>query len=487
MQIGDWNQAPGRPQAVRRRWDARLAALAVISAALTVQSAAAHGAERIDAGTLAPVTGPRLAGDRVVWAEAGAGGGFVLFDRALVGGPSDRLFATAGPRPVSLSLEASSEQVVLHRTLFDQSSQPLFGPREPISLGSTRIPRGGAPEQVSEGCGQCVDSVDVSGSLAIYPAAVQRNVFIRDFGATPTTQEVGGVQAAPRVAGRYAAWAAGEEVVVHDILAGREVYRVAGVGPRGDSFDALDSLDVQSDGTIAFVVDRTQGPPGVDRLGWASIAEPFVHDLGVAGSGRFSVRLADEKVVYSRTRRVSFDRRLDLGTNRTEIGVVPLSGGAKAVVRPAGPDFDFADGRVGWQRRACRGVQIGISDLASLLAAPRLDRPRRCRLQLSSPPRVRPGGLRIPFSCVGFEADCFVQAVSVRTGRAYTLNGHRVRKGTKLNARGTAPRPAAVLRVPLTQTGRRLLRGTPARRLVLRAIVGDSEVAEHRSRRIVVR
>ncbi len=464
-----------------------LTAATALSVASIGQSATARGAERIDAGTLAPVTGPRLAGDRVVWAEAGAGGGFALFERGLEGGPADRLFATAGPRAVSLSLEASSEQVVLHRTLFDQSAQPLFGPREPVSLGSTRIPRGGSPEQISEGCGLCVDAVDVSGSIAIYPAATQRNVFIRDFGATSTTQEVGGVEAVPRVAGRYAAWAAGRDVVVYDTVDRREVFRVAGVGRSDGAFGNVDALDIQSDGTIVFAAESTRGGQAQNRLAWASPEEPFVHDLGVGGPVGFSVRIADDQVVYSRTRTASFDRRLDLGTNHTEIGVVPLSGRARTVVRPAGPDFDFADGRVGWQRRACRGVQIGISDLASLLAAPRLDGPRRCRLQLRSRPRVRRGGLRIPFSCVGFEADCFVQAISVRTGRGYTLNGRRVRKGTKLNVRGAAPRPAAVLRVPLTKAGRRLLRGMPARRLVLRAIVGDSEVVERRSRRVVVR
>lgn len=151
-------------------------------------------------------------------------------------------------------------------------------------------------------------------------------------------------------AGRYAAWIARgtrKEIVVYDLAAGHEVYRVD-LSPYiyYTTFEA--NYDLDDDGTVVLQMQKPASTIGPATVDWFSAAEPFAHHLPDAygfqgrGSGAgFAVAIHDDLVAYRRF-------------SGKDWAVMDLQGRVRNVfdynaARPGGIDFDGR--RIVWQQR----------------------------------------------------------------------------------------------------------------------------------------
>jgi hypothetical protein len=145
---------------------------------------------------------------------------------------------------------------------------------------------------------------------------------------------------AAALAGRYAAWTeestdvhGGPRVfslVVYDLRRRREAYRL---GPPEVRIDTLPQLDVQPDGTVAFIA----GPRGAacdGTLGWASRARPTPRFLPVNAIG--PPIAASNRVLFA-------SRSSCTSPEAPRLVVAALRGGVRTVARPpelGAVDFD---------------------------------------------------------------------------------------------------------------------------------------------------
>jgi hypothetical protein len=150
-------------------------------------------------------------------------------------------------------------------------------------------------------------------------------------------------------AGRYAAWIARgtpNVIVVYDLAAGREVYRVD-LTPYIYATTFEVNYDLDDDGTVVLQMQKPESHAGPATVDWFSPAEPFAHHLPDAfgfegrGSGAgFAVAIHHGLVAYRRY-------------SGRDWAVIDLQGRVHNVfdynaVRPAGIDFDGR--RIVWQQ-----------------------------------------------------------------------------------------------------------------------------------------
>lgn len=482
------SSSSNRIEVTRWRWLWLIAAAVVTAAFLPSASNAAQVAGSTD---YLPFDGPRLAGDRLVWIDHSPDGSYQLEEQRIGAQRSSVLFG-AQPfrirrvRAFGAYLETSGEEVLL-------SHEPSSRTRP---KGTFRVFEDGALQRLGPArCVTCQDSgprLDISGSMAIYPASRRGAAEIRDLAdATSEPIVVDGARDHFRIAGRYAAWesALDGDIVVYDHVQRSEAYRVPGA-LRGADFGTVDltSLDLQADGKVAFSTGD-----GLQPLGWASPAEPYVHRLPVRSFRPHQVKLHGDVVVFLR-----FEARFveGLGGRFGVLGAVPLGGEARVLARAVESDgrsayFDFDGHRVAWQERTCSGARVVTEELGVLLARPRLRRLPRCRLRLTQPAEIVRGGrrARLRFDCRTMYWDrCAVRELVLRTLRPYQLGGRRVSAGTRINTpSGTNSRFAYERRVLLTRLGRRLVATRDQLRLGMVGILEDGYVFQRRRGRITLR
>lgn len=324
---------------------------------------------------LAPAAGPQLAGPEVVWGERLGRRGQLLVRAATPDGPGRVLYRRPAPRNRLNSrdfdgsegaLVASATRLafiplfsrILHRdgdlvglvSVSQLLAGPLGGPFARLS-GRAMIPRGGRcrpGETEPEGAA-------LAGDTLVYAEAVFRcrgrdpasRVVVRDLSAgrvlatLPVTRRDLAVNQV-RVAGSLVAWAeltadggVPSGIVVHDLAAGRQLYRVRAPG----STDVFGDFDLLADGRV--VAAYTAGSRR--RLAWWSPGEPGAHPISRRAS-QVGVVADGDRILFEEVR----------GVHRSELVVKPLTGGARTVLdgfsrnRKRTGDVDFQGGRAVW-------------------------------------------------------------------------------------------------------------------------------------------
>lgn len=461
-------------------WDARGGA-----------TSAQTGAMTFEVGRFMGVGGPRLAGGDVVWTEPDPANGGYRLVRGLADGSTQEFARLEGPgrRFDANPVVAASESQVFVRQLFTspQTREPEFFEFGGVPDGATVRVVGGALEPVGP-AGYRIRSpgVDVSGEVAIFPAANALRATIRNFGSPSTPDRtVEGVEGPVSIAGRYAAWAEARDVVVYDWQAGTEAYRVRGVVSESLSSFDIESVDIQADGKVAFVYPVVVDESVPSRVGWASLDEPFLHPVRLREGPSYFVRLAGDTIAFA--------RGPGFPTARAELGVVGLFGGERTLVSPVeqeffGVLFDFDGARLTWQTRTCDGARVSVATVADLTARPQLAQLERCPLVVYGRPRVtRRGHVALRLDCTGFNAsECFHRGLRIRTARTERLGGRRVRKGTSIGFR-FSPVQRAVARVRLNRLGRRLARKRGPLRVTVLIIRGDDTLQQRRRTTLALR
>jgi hypothetical protein len=415
-----------------------------------------------------PLDGPVLYGKRVLWATpiTTGFGGFVL-RQAPPSGPAStvaRFRDTGGGHGLFPQLAASPSRVVLAATLAD--------PDTAWSLESIyTAPVGGAFETLARDCNlyddpQLPRAVDVSGELVVYWRRCGEQpggAIVRDYSGSPPAEEVI-ARARPfglRVADRYVAWledccgspSIASGIAVYDRVTRSIAYEI----PRAAVPGELHSLDLQSDGTVAFSYASADGVGG--KVGWASIAEPRVHTLLLPRGFSYEVRIAGGRIGYEGGRQ-SGAGYVSLAT----IGVSDL-GGHTRVLGNLGEgslytdDFDFDGRRLAWWSYGCTRALIRTADVS---AAARLSPPRKgCALRFTRAPTRTGNELALHVNCFGFAlSSCSARRVVITTRRAHD--------------REVVGRGRTAAHVKLTSVGRRLLRHRTRLRVYIHATLRDS-------------
>lgn len=453
----------------------------VLAGCLVTPASAGDG--NIAASEFFPVFGPRLSGETVLWTVPRRDLGYVMKRGSAASGARESILTVRGRRDrrVALRWVASPGQVMLQHSLVDTSAA-RGDARLAIDLGISRLLPGGELERLASGTIENVGSFDLDGSVGVYPAEEPGTALVRDFsepGSAP--DRFGGVGSVLNIADRYLAWIDGTEIIVYDHVARSELYRVT--LPNGGGLS-----DLQADGTVALNYPVEVGGGVKRKLGWASLSEPFLHELPVAPAGSYGAKLREDMVVFERNEGTLVQ------TAKGELGYVRLSGGsekilASAVETAGGTDdlFDFDGRRVAWLDRTCSGARVRVAQLADLIAKPRPAGRNRCRLKLAGWPRLDRGGdLRLPVSCMGFERDCVVAGATLRLARAYRLGGKRLPRGTRVFAkRRRAGRASSTAIFQISPLTRRLLRRPGPAQLSVTLRIGDQNFSQ--VRRAVIR
>ena len=211
---------------------------------------------------------------------------------------------------------------------------------------SSIVVRAGPPGTVRPVLVDCSDvvgspRVDLDGNRVAYdpdPCDDSARLVVRDLGTGATValpEPAGGAPLALR--GRFVAWIAGGELVVHDLMTGSVAYSAPATGVR--------ALDLDADGTVAAVSGDARRPCATGRLLRYSMAAPGPADLGPACAT--GVAIDGGRIVY-----LGWE-----GIFRTLRAVEP-DGAAQVLVdfgrvRPGG--FDFGGERFAWAARDCGG------------------------------------------------------------------------------------------------------------------------------------
>jgi hypothetical protein len=267
------------------------------------------------------VAGPTFAGDSVVWGEKARSGALrVMHDGELI----HRVPPAKGLR--FEALEASSERFAMVAVRWERTDGGAVG----TPLRPRAGPLNGPVERLREPCGESI-AVDedriVIGSpcgIAIHgPAGVTR-------------MDVGDVHDVA-LAGRYLAYT-GDDVVVHDLVAGVDVLRVSARELRAG---LLDEVAVQPDGVVAF----SYGGEGGHRVAWASPGTPGV--VGLDAAPRVDdLRIAGGRVLYERRRGLTERRRVLVLRTLADGSVRRLARFDRQRRRRG--DLDLEPGRAAW-------------------------------------------------------------------------------------------------------------------------------------------
>jgi hypothetical protein len=425
---------------------------AVALLALAPAGAAAQDASFKPAGFAGT---PALAGERVLW-TLGPGLNVELWSGTAGASPVRvQTFAPEAPpggrQYLSATLAASPSLAAV--TAFAYRDIGPGAGRQPEYTEQYVGPPGGPLERVAWCPAEQnqVRSADVSGEAYVYRQCDEGegHVEIRDFGAEPLSGSAavgrGGYFA--RIAGRYVAWLDGvwqpetvsntADLVVYDRVAGTEVYRVG----REDIGRTLHSLDVQSDGKIAFSYETDARSE--DRVvgGWASPAEPYVHRLPLPERGEYDVKIVDDRIAFQAGHSQGFT------IQHADIGLSDLSGNTRLLARRTdayvfNESFDYDGERVTWSEYGCerrRLVVRAVNEPGTAKGAP-----RNCPLRMLAKPRVTRGVAVFRFGCGGFLRPCSFMATLRAAGRKV---GHIGRERAARNP----------VRVRLSRAGRRVL------------------------------
>lgn len=427
-----------------------------------------------------PLFGPRLAGDRIVWGEPSTDGGYALRTKGAPGGRTSLLFRFRDPLPSDFRTVlsfASSDRLTLLQQASVSTDNSVDAP-SPYDFGTIAVRAGVPPERLGESCvlPACgFRAVDLSGNVGIYAGPRTNTATVRDFSAGGATRTLENTGERTRIAGRYAAWNAGRTVVVYDLEAMKELYRVS--APTAPALTVV-SLDVQEDGKVAFAYEASVRKRTQVKLAWAAPSAPAAQTLPLAPRSTYNVRIAGDRVVFARS-------RAQFVSARGEVGVVGLTGPAKLLARPvetdsAGELFDYDGVRIAWAERSCSGARVAVARLADLQRRPQLRKPSACRLRFSRRPRSsRAGTLSFRLDCRGFERACRVRRVTARTRSTYRIGGRTIRRGTLLASKRFESKPS--IRLSLSRLGRQLLRMRQPVRLTIAATVSDSAASQRRS------
>jgi hypothetical protein len=410
----------------------------------------------------APEAGPLLAGSRSIWAEKTSAGGFVL--RGTEPGRDAATVATFNPpRFSSLIPELSASARRLGVAVGVSSADEPWAQRDVYTF---RI--GEQPQALDRHChissADLPRAIDVSADAIIYPRCTGggQAVYTRDYGPPVPLDQIlpmavpgGGL----RLAGRYAAWletgggyASNRTAIdVYDRDAGSLSYRI----PAENVGAGLESIDLQSDGTLAF---SYQGQAH-ERIAWASRAEPFRHVLPLRSRDPYEVRIARNTIAFEVGRQPAAGL-----VARARVGVSDLSGHATLMGNLGEgsqftDDFDFDGRSLVWWSYGCRRARI---NRIAVGGSPRL-RPRRsgCQLRFRRAPRFEDHRhrLRLFIDCFGFdEVDrgvCSARHVTItsRHDHKRVLVAAK-RRGTRLTLteEGRALALAGPLKVRITAT-----------------------------------
>ena len=326
--------------------------------------------------------GPVFTGRNVAWAASHPGGSFDLYESAQRRAPVVQRFAAPPASPGEYVAQgtflAASEKVVALQIVTNRTAA---NPQVGHSSSQWQYLRGAL--------GQSLGPIEACSTVPLASTgeiAVTGEILIRrrcdgsaeiDAPGAPAAITGNQVQTI-RAAGRYAVWTEGTndyahpslsaDLVVYDLAADRELYRI----PAPQFPGRLTSLAIQRDGKTAFTFDPNPRDTTVqDVVGWASPAEPRVHRAQLPARAVYRVRLAADRVAFTR------DAAPRGFSNYVTLGVWRLTGASRVLARDAaGYGFDFDGTRVAYLRRGCAGHRISAVTASKL----RPPRPlRRCR------------------------------------------------------------------------------------------------------------
>jgi hypothetical protein len=345
-----------------------------------------------------------VAGDRVLWSQerclghcswsdsdvryairsAGADGlARTLFRARLARGSS------GGPNYVYdvFSFLASEQALVTLDTTFTGEAATGDSGRIVVRAGAP-----GPARPVLSSCSEFGGAAPVAldGNRVAYdpdPCDAFPRLVIRDLGtgeAVALPEPAGGALLSLR--GRFVAWIAGGQLVVHDLMTAAAAYSAPAAGVR--------ALDLDADGTVAAVSGEERRPCASGRLLRYSPAAPGPVDLGPACAT--GVAIDAGRIVYLGWER--FFRTLRaVGPDGVAQDMVQFGR-----VQPGG--FDFGGERLAWAARDCGGGEALFT--ASLAEAPVGAGSINCRARFGSgvvPVRRRIAAVRLrcPRGCAG--------------------------------------------------------------------------------------
>jgi hypothetical protein len=369
----------------------RIAPALAAAVAVLALPAAAHAQLVTLRGFPGPqlVQGPNLAGERVAWSSA-TRSRFEVF-AAGSADPARRLFraplAFGGSGPDTFSETYSLE---ISGYIFATMHETLTGAEADIDSSGTAQLRAGPTATRREvlftcrsGSFQGSAPFAVDESRLAYdpdPCDGAARIVVRDFATELSLvlpEPAGGAHL--RLRGRYAAWIADGQLVVHDVIGGFRAY----TAPATD----VAALDLDGDGTVVAC--------SAGRLLRHSAATPAPIDLGAAAC-ESGVRIDARRIFFVAPEGIASSLRL-LAPDGTSQELVRFGR-----VEPG--RFDFAHERLAWTARDCGGGEAIFT--ATLTEAPVEAGSINCRARFRSGiVRVRRGvatvRLRCPRGCGG--------------------------------------------------------------------------------------
>jgi hypothetical protein len=294
--------------------------------------------------------GPVLAGDALVWGEAGDGASS-LHRWTRDGG--DRIVYSSDPFALTQPLAASRKFLAFGRSYPGCTPQPNYvcPQLQDVVVGPPRGPfrmlvRPRKCSMPTLGRTLALDSavaayIDVDCELQRLRVVVRdvaqgkRPFVIRDASLTS------GCCRDVAIAGRFVAWNERDGVVVYDRLARHVAYR-ARIGPK-EGIDVELGFDLQRDGKLAVAYHLVEVARTVPTtIGWLSPSAPRLHVLPFRGVDT-QIRIAGDRIAFER-----------FASPETSVLVVAdLAGHAQAVAPVTRPmrlrgDFDLDEQHLTW-------------------------------------------------------------------------------------------------------------------------------------------
>lgn len=439
-----------RPAMKRRRIRLIVAGLAALPFALVGADSAAAIEQVQRAGQFLPLGWPTLAGGGAVWAEYRNDGGYVL--RRAQGGATRTVRVRRNRRRghiFRLALAGSTTAIASEETFLHPGADPRAIGADEVH-GSFVTGSRGAALRIAPRCPFQTQgrSTDADDEMVVARTTCTGDAAVRRVGDSAVGRTVTGRGDTYRLAGRYLAYRAQDQIVVSDWTTGLERYRIRIPSERYNSFFGL---DVQRDGTVAYAYYPVESPStGTMRVGYASAAEPFHHPAGLPPRGHYAVKLVNGTLVSLGNPQVK-PFGPEGGTGELRVSGLRDTGrvvASEVLDDSATESFDFDGSNVVYATAGCRGPRVIVRAAGSAAPAARSGQP--CPLRLSG--RLRLGRERHivgRVSCRGLTRSCRASRIILtvrRSGRDVVIARPRVaRGGQRFRARLT-PGAARLLR-----------------------------------------